>query len=414
MHTSTTPLLNPLFERTTPTAVAWGKLCLITALCASFVCGCAPRPATGPQDAFREVSAPNLSDDLHFSGLREALEIQSQVLQSSSATRMEVGPVSVSRGAYAQALEKLCQVLASSEPAESKSAYIQKHFRFFEFAGGDEPGDILLTSYFEPVLRGSLTPTDTLSQPLYAKPNDLLSIQLATFAERFKGEKTLKARLDGKKVVPYFSREDIDGKGALRGKQLELAWVDPIDAFFLQIQGSGTLVLPNGEEHHLVYADKNGHRYEAVGKFLKDRIAPHKITMQRVEAALRDMTAKERDAVLFLNPSYVFFQRSKQRAITSLGVPATPGRTIAADPRFAPKGALAFLQFQKPVFESAQSRGEDPRSFSETSRFVVDQDSGGAITGTGRVDLFWGRGDDAKRYAGVIQNRARILYLVPR
>jgi membrane-bound lytic murein transglycosylase A len=411
---SSTSLLSFIFERTAVSAIAWGKICLITALCAGFTCGCAHRPATGPRDAFREVSGPSLMDDLNFAGLREALESQSKVLKSSPTTRMEVGPVSVSRADYANALEKLSQVLAGSAPAESKSAYIEKHFRFFEFAGGDEPGEILLTSYFEPVLRGSLTPTRALSQPLYAKPQDLLSVQLSTFAERFKGEKALKARLDGSKVVPYFSREDIDGKGALRGKQLELAWVDPIDAFFLHIQGSGTLVLPNGEEHHLVYADKNGHRYEAVGKFLKSRIAPHKVTMQRVEATLRGMTAQERDAVLFLNPSYVFFQRSKQRAITSLGVPATPGRTIAADPRFAPKGALAFLQFQKPIFEAGQSPGDDPVSFAETSRFVVDQDSGGAITGTGRIDLFWGRGDKAKRYAGVIQNRARILYLVPR
>lgn len=387
---------------------------LLVTFCAILLGGCASKVATGPRDAFREVSSPALSDDLEFVGLREAIDAQATVLKSSSRVQMQIGPVSVSRADYAQALEQLSKVLSGSDSQETKLTYIRENFRFFEFAGGDDPGQILLTGYFEPILRASLTPTTQFSRALYAKPPDLLTVTLSSFSERFKEEKALKARLKGQQVIPYFSREEIDGKGALHGKGLELIWIDPVDAFFLQIQGSGTVVLPSGEERHLVYADKNGHRYEAVGKFLKNKIAPAKVTMQRVEAVLRSMTPQERDRTLFLNPSYVFFAPSKRRAITSLGVPATPGRTVAVDPRFAPKGALAFLTFQKPLFQQGQRDGEDPRTFEESSRFVLDQDSGGAITGTGRVDLFWGRGDDAKRHAGVMQNRARILYLVPR
>lgn len=387
---------------------------ILLTLCSILICGCTPQLATGPADAFREVSPPTLSDDLNLSGLREAIDAQSNVLSSSSKVQMQVGPISISRADYARALQQLSEVLRGSESQKVKLDYIRDHFRFFEFAGGDKTGQILLTSYFEPVLRASLTPTPQYSRALYRKPPDLVTISLNSFSERFRDEKPLKARLADARVVPYFSREEIDGKGVLRGKGLELVWVDPIDAFFLQIQGSGTVVLPSGEERHLVYADKNGHRYEAVGKFLKSRIAPNKVTMQRVESVLRSMTSRERDQTLYLNPSYVFFSPSKQRAITSLGIPATPGRTVAVDPRFAPKGALAFLSFQKPVFEPRQLYGEDPGTFEQTSRFVLDQDSGGAITGTGRVDLFWGRGDDAKRHAGVMQNHARILYLVPR
>ncbi len=387
-------------------------ICL--AIPALVLSGCAPKLATGPLDAFREVSPPALSDDLALSGLREAIEAQAKVLRSTSTVQMQIGPAKISRDAYASALERLAQVIGSPEDQEAKLNYLRDNFRFFQFAGGEEAGKVLLTSYFEPTLRGSLAPTPQLSRPLYRRPHDLLSIPLSSFSERFKDEKALKARLVGDRVLPYFSREDIDGKGALHGKGLELVWVDPVDAFFLQIQGSGTVILPNGEEQHIVYADKNGHRYEAVGKFLKSKIAPNKVTMQRVEAALRSMSPQERDKILFLNPSYVFFLPSKQRAITSLGVPATPGRTIAADPRFAPKGALALLTFQKPSFSVEQHYGEDPKAFEEVSRFVLDQDSGGAITGTGRIDLFWGRGDDAKRHAGVMQSHARILYLVPR
>jgi membrane-bound lytic murein transglycosylase A len=327
---------------------------------------------------------------------------------------MQFGAVSVTRGQYAGALEELSVVLQSSRSTEEKLSYISEHFRFFEFYGGARWGEVLLTSYFEPRIPGSEKPTTQFSQPLYAVPQDLVTIPLGAFSERFKDEKALKARIKATKAVPYYTREDIDGKHVLRDRNLELVWVDPIDAFFLQIQGSGTIGFADGREAFLTYGDKNGHRYEPVGKYLRDRIAPKKITMQRVEAQLRSMPKADRDAILFKNPSYVFFRRSPERAITSLGVPATPGRTIAVDQRLAPKGALALLSFPKPVFDAKQDIGADPVEYREISRFVLDQDSGGAITGTDHIDLFWGRGDEAKRYAGVMQERARVIYLAPR
>lgn len=387
-------------------------LCLMAG--ALLFSGCARLPATGPHDAFVEVSAPPLSDDLQLAGLVDAVQAQSSALRASSDRIIEVGPTRISRGEYQASLERLSAVLQSSAPYQEKLDFIRDQFRFFELRGGNIEGEILLTSYFEPVIPGSSSPTSVYSRPLYGKPQELLTVSLAAFSEKYKEEKPLKARLNRDRVVPFFNREEIDGKGALRRRELELVWVDPVDAFFLQIQGSGTVVLPNAEELHLVYADKNGHRYEAVGKFLREKIAPRKVTMQRVEALLRSLPPYERDRIMFMNPSYVFFSLSHTRAVTSLGVPATPGRTIAADPRVAPKGALVFLQFEKPLFAPNQSPGEDPIAFEPSARFVLDQDSGGAITGTGRIDLFWGRGDDAKRHAGVMQNRARALYLVPK
>jgi membrane-bound lytic murein transglycosylase A len=388
---------------------------VLLAFVITIACGCTIKPASGPEQAFYEVAAPtSLSDDLRLAGLNEAIEAQQHALQATGSDSMQIGPVSILKRDYGRSLAKLSTILTSDQPLESKLSYIRENFRFFEFAGANQPGRVLLTGYFEPIIAGSLSRTAQLSRPLYRKPSDLLSIPLSLFSERFKDEKALKGRLASARVVPYFSRAEIDGQMVLAGKGLELAWVDPIDAFFLQIQGSGTLRLANGEEVHLVYADKNGQRYEAIGKFLKSALAPNPVTMPRVEKALRAMTPTERDRILFLNPSYVFFERSKKRAITSLGVPATPGRTVAVDPRFAPKGALAYLSFQKPEFSFNQVSGDDPTSFQDASRFVLDQDSGGAITGTGRVDLFWGRGDDAKRHAGVMQHSARILYLVPK
>lgn len=376
--------------------------------------GCGPHAATGPADAFHEVAQPVLTDDLGLAGLREAINAELGVLTATSSTQMQMGPLAVSRGDYQRALAKLSEVLAQPIPTLQKLQYITDNFRFFEFNGAPQTQEVLLTGYFEPVIRGCTSRTNSCSRPLYAKPADLISVELRDFSERFKDEKSLKARLDKRRVVPYYTRREIDERGALANRSLELVWTDPIDAFFLQIQGSGTVMLPNGDELHLVYADKNGHKYEPIGKFLKDRLAPRKVTMQSIESLLRSMNPRERDAILFLNPSYVFFERSNRRAITSLGVPATPGRTIAVDPRFAPKGALAFVQFEKPIFKTSSQAEEEPVGYERSSRFVLDQDSGGAITGTGRVDLFWGRGDEAKRYAGVLQNRAKVLYLVPR
>jgi len=401
LHVSMQPLVKRL--------MLWSALIPLVTLAA-----CARVTPQGPQESFREISAPELSDDQDFRGLAEALQSQFDVLKRSANTIMQFGPIATTRGAYAAALERLVTQLSSAVPAREKLNYIRNNFRFFEYFGGRSWGEVLLTSYFEPVIHASRRPTATFSRALLAKPADLLTIPLAQFSARFSDEKPLKGRLDGVRVVPYYTREEIDGALRLRDRKLELTWVDPIDAFFLHIQGSGTVRYDDGTEEHIVYADKNGHRYEAIGAFLKDRIAPKKVTMQRLVALLRTMSSSERDSILFRNPSYVFFSKSSKRAITSLGVPATPGRTIATDPRFAPKGAIGFLEFHKPIISSGGIEPEGEHQLTKTARFVVDQDTGGAITGTGRVDLFWGRGDEAKEYAGLMQDAARLVYLVPR
>lgn len=386
----------------------------VTALAMLLLSACARVPAIDPTNAFRQVTPPSLSDDGDFKELVQAIDSQLPILRRDTDTLMRFGSTNLSRGDYADALERLKEVLNSQATSEHKLNYIRDNFHFFEYYGGDRWGEVLLTSYFEPVISGSSAPTSRFSRPLYAKPNDLLTVPIAKFSEKYQGDKALKAKLDGTTVLPYYSRADIDGKGALKGKGLELVWLDPIDAFFMHIQGGGTIRLPSGEQRHFIYADKNGHRYEAIGKFLKKQIAPNPVTMQSIERLLRNLSAKERDEILYRNPSYVFYAPSDKRAITSLGVPATPGRTIAADPKFAPKGALVFLEFKKPIFRADYRDGDEPKLFEKSARFVLDQDSGGAITGTNRIDLFWGRGDEAKRHAGVIQHPARIWYLAPR
>lgn len=392
---------------------------LLISLGSFILSACGRTAAPSPETAFRAVAAPTLSDDLNLKDLASGIASQRSALSRNPDSAMQFGPVSITRGKYVQALDRLSSELISSHSNSEKLEYIRNNFLFYEIYGAQDWGEILLTGYFEPLIRGSLRPTSALSQPIYRRPDDLVTIPLGAFSQHFKEESALKGRLAKGRVVPYYSREDIDGKYTLKGRGLEICWVDPIDAFFLQIQGSGTIELKDGSQFFVTYAEKNGHKYEAIGKFLKERIAPAAITMQSIVALLKTMPESERSELLFRNPSYVFFNRSPQRAITSLGIPATSGRTIAADPKFAPKGALAFITFNKPVFDTEAAPSDHSQSSIEVGsievgRFVLDQDSGGAITGTGRIDLFWGRGDDAKRYAGVLQSPARIWYLVPK
>ena len=371
------------------------KLTHLLLVSVSVTAGCGRASLVSPEKAFRETSSSHveISDDLNFAGLVDAIAQQQNVLKKSGDTLMKFGDRQISRKEYGAVLQKLSEILASQQP---------------------EWGEILLTSYFEPIIPGSITKTERFSQALYARPEDLVVIDLKKFAERFKDESTLRGRLNESRVIPYYSRHEIDDEGVLKGKNLELCWVDPTDAFFLQIQGSGTVQLPHGEEIFITYAEKNGLKYEPIGKFLKEQLAPLPVTMQRIEGVVKTMTSQERSSLFAKNPSYVFFTKSQRRAITSLGIPATPGRTIAADSKYAPKGALALVTFNKPDLASPVLAKTGMPPTHRVSRFVLDQDSGGAITGTDHIDLFWGRGDEAKKVAGILQDRASIVYLFPK
>jgi membrane-bound lytic murein transglycosylase A len=392
------------------------KLTHLLLVSVSVTAGCGRAPLVSPEKAFRETSSSHveISDDLNFAGLVDAIAQQQNVLKKSGDTLMKFGDRQISRKDYGAVLQKLSEVLARQQPEEAKLSYIRNNFLFLEWYGGKKWGEILLTSYFEPIIPGSIKKTERFSQALYSRPQDLVVIDLKKFSERFKDESTLRGRLNDSRVIPYYSRHEIDDEGVLKGKNLELCWVDPTDAFFLQIQGSGTVQLPHGEEIFITYAEKNGLKYEPIGKFLKEQLAPLPVTMQRIEGVVKTMTPQERSSLFAKNPSYVFFTKSQRRAITSLGIPATPGRTIAADSKYAPKGALALVTFNKPDLATPASAKTGMPPTHRVSRFVLDQDSGGAITGTDHIDLFWGRGEEAKKVAGILQDRASIVYLFPK
>lgn len=390
---------------------------LLLAVNALFVTACARVPLTGHSDSMRLAAAPavvsTLADDLPMVTLATALDEQVRFLEGkANVTEFDLGDTRYSKQEYLAGLKRAADLARQAQNPNDFFAAISREFDFYEVYGKDGWGDVFLTSYFEPVIPGSMQKSARFSQPLYARPADIVQIRLKEFAATATDHRTLQGRIENGRVVPYYTRREIDSEGRLSGKGLELCWVDPVDAFFLQVQGSGTVVLENGVKLRVNYAEKNGHPYRPVGAVLKDQIPSGRLNLHTIEQKLRSLSPQAMQIAMNSNPSYVFFRLHDQSAITYMGLSATDGRTVATDQRYFQKGLLGFLMFEKPVFSSPESI--QPERFEAASRFVLDQDIGGAITGGGRVDLFWGRGPEAKQSAGVIKDKARMYYLAPK
>lgn len=354
---------------------------------------CTRAPLADPSEAMRPKAGAVLADDLGLDGLVEPLREQVAAIRRAKKD-LRFGAKVVPAGAYAESLEGLIAAIGAGSGAN----YLRDHFDAYEVYGNEAWGEVRLTAYFEPIIRGARAATPEFSQGVLKTPDDLLVIATAQYADPIKGVSSMRGRLDPAKknrVIPYFSRAEID-RGALAGRGLELAYADPVDVFFMQIQGSGTIELDDGSLLRVGYADQNGHPYKAIGSLLLDVIPKERMSMDAIVAHLRTLDAEKRAALLAANPSFVFFAPRSGAAVTSNGTSAVAGRTIATDTRFFPKGALALL------------------TFDGQRRLVFDQDTGGAIKGGGRVDLFWGRGPQAGKEAGAIDRKATLLYLVPR
>ncbi|HYU33139.1 MAG TPA: MltA domain-containing protein [Thermoanaerobaculia bacterium] len=275
-------------------------------------------------------------------------------------------------------------------------------------AEGGEGGEGLFTGYYEALLNGSRTRTERYNVPLYGRPTDLVSVDLGLFREDLKGRR-IAGRVEDGKLVPYADRQTIE-QGALAGRDLELVWVDdPVDAFFLQIQGSGRVRLAEGGEMRIGYAGENGHPYYAIGRELVKRGALKKeeVSMQSIRRWLEEHP-QEAPGVLATNASYVFFQEIEgEGPLGAEGVPLTPERSLAVDRKHWPLGVPLWLDTMAPA---AQENAPDR----PLRRLVIAQDTGGAIRGPIRGDVFWGVGDEAASIAGRMKHAGRLWVLVPR
>ena len=285
------------------------------------------------------------------------------------------------------------------------NAYYKKYFTPYTATNSDGSDTGLITGYYEPLLNGSRKKSAQTPYPLYSQPNDLISVELGDVYPDLKF-KRVRGKLVGNKLLPYYTRAEIEtDPSPLQGH--EFIWIDDIiDVFFLQIQGSGLVQLDNGEQVHVGYADQNGYTYNSIGRLLVERgeLTLDQASMQGIKNWARNNLDKLRE-LLNSNPSYVFFRElpaGLPGPLGALGVPIIAQRTVAVDPKYIPLGAPVFLSTTQ------------PNSNLPLKRLVMAQDTGGAIKGGVRADFFWGAGNEAGKLAGAMKQKGKVWVLLPK
>lgn len=299
-----------------------------------------------------------------------------------------------------------CRASLEIDPIAAKK-FFETHFSPIAFSD-QEPG--LFTGYYAPLYKGSREKTETFTAPLYMVPDDLQNINLGDFDQRLKGRSII-GEVSDNKLIPYKDREAID-RGALDDKNLELVWLENTErTFFLQIQGSGFIELKDGELMHLGYAERNGRPYRAIGQFLIESgdIDREDMSLQAILAWMEENPEKS-DELMWKNPSYVFFiERNSEKPVGSLAVGLTPGRSLAVDRSHIPLGVPLWLNTYQEMTTDSGEMIKNPN----LKRLVVAQDTGGAIKGKIRGDVYWGIGDAAELKAGPMKDRGTYHILVP-
>ena len=370
------------------------------------------KEAQQPEEALRQIRlfSPQFSDDMDPDSLTLTVRRGVEYLDRLSPEAVfHYGPDEFTTKQVRESHEAFLDLLSKGLAPDDLSKEIRKRFRIYRASGQAGDRRVLFTGYYEPVYDASLAPDEVFRYPLYRQPDDLIRIDLSSFNEKFKGENIV-ARTEGNKVVPYYSRRLIEEGSVLVGKGLEMAWLkDPLDVAFLHVQGSGRLRLPDGKELLVHYQASNGRPYRSIGRYMIEKgfLKREEISMQAIRKYLTE-NREVLDDVLNYNPSYVFFQQVENGPLGSLGVLLTPGRSIALDSRVFPRGALGFIVCEKP---SLNGQGEIV-GWAKFSRFVVNQDSGGAIKGAGRADIFWGSGPYAELTAGHLRHEGNLYILI--
>lgn len=301
-------------------------------------------------------------------------------------------------GILIDSLEDLIAIARTAKTSAEFAKRVRQDFDVFQSVGGDGAGRVVFSSYYQPVLRASRRRTKLYDVPLYKRPPDMVEVDLAAFGRANGGDSTLIGRVGkDKRVVPYFTRGDIDIRRVLRGRGLEVAWLkSKFDALDLHIQGSGILRYPDGTERLAKYAGTNNRPYNSVGLLLvKANIFTHEeITHDKVREYLHAHPQAE-DWILAQNPRYTFFDIDKLppdgEPFGSIEQSLVPARSIAIDPAVIPLGAIAYFTTTSPQVDRAgRLLGQFP-----TARFALCMDTGGAIKGPGRVDIYAGHGEQA-------------------
>lgn len=393
---------------------------------------CSRSPLQDPEKAFRPAATPDLSDSYSLDSFRDALKKTLAAYKGPGQIPSEFhfAGRAIARDDYRLALTALEPELESWERFHN---FMRANFDFYEVYGSDEGwGDIFSTGYYDVQMKGSKKPQGKFSEPIYSLPPDMVSVDLKAYSTAFPDLKPLQSLIQEQKskspswrgrlvkeaggtvpkILPYYQRSEIQRQRPLAGKNLELAYVDPIDAFYLEIQGSGIVELEKGKKLHVGYAAQNGFPYVAIGKFLTDKIPKEQITMQKIREHLNSLNREQQQDLFDKNPSFVFFQELKGESQTYSGAEVTAMRTIASDQLLFPKGTLAFLEIELPKFTDFAA--QEPSAWERKPHWVFDQDTGGAIRGGGRIDQYMGMGPEAEAMAGVMKRHGKMWYVAPK
>ena len=349
-------------------------------------------------------------DELH--GALAAFQASCPKLTNTKNTRVAMRDMSAD-------WRRLCQI-ADEQGAAGARAFFETHFTpvlleppgpgWFARLKGQKKSTALFTGYYEPELAASPSPNEIHSAPVLSRPDDLIHVDLGRFKADLTGD-SIAGRVVNGRLEPYADRAAIIA-GEIADRSQTIAWVDPVELFFLQIQGSGRLRFDNGDVYRVGYDGKNGHPYTAIGRVLVERgeMPLENVSLQSIKAWLAANRGEVADELLAQNASYVFFRSSHISdplvgPVGAQGVALTPERSVAVDRRYYPLGAPVWIEMDTPGPEGGAQRSLE--------RLFVAQDVGGAIKGAQRADLFWGAGAYAEEMAGKLRGKGRLVVLLP-
>jgi membrane-bound lytic murein transglycosylase A len=392
-------------------------LYFLTAMAAlSCLSGCAGAPSkknweTLPPLVQLSVSQyPHFSDDMSYEGITEAIRESMNYLSRLPRDKtFTFGEDRFNTGHMLRSLSQFMDFVRTRPSPEDLNRYIFTHYRVYQSKGINPEKEVLFTGYYEPILNGNPVKTIQYPYPVHSLPEDLLTIDLSLFLKDGEKKKIV-GKLSEKTVIPYPDREQILEDPLFDDLAPPLAWVgDPVALFFLQVQGSGKISFPDGSGIRVHYRGTNGKPYRSVGKYLIDQgiIAKSDMSMQAIAAYLKSHP-REIPKVLNYNPSYVFFEKVDKGPLGCIETQLVPGRSIALDRRIFPMAGLAFIEAWKPDVDGTGAIV----NWRRFSRLVLNQDTGGAIKGAGRADIFWGGGQYAELAAGHLKHPGKMYFLV--
>lgn len=347
---------------------------------------------------------PDFLDDLHLEEFKTTLDQSLRFLRTvPTSTCYTVAGVSFPVQRLIDSVLFFQELLRSSPSPEQLNQQIQGAYTVYRVDNGQGSGSrrMLITGYYQPVFKGSLVPRLPYVYPLYAVPGTLVVRESATRKKNI-------GLVQNGRLLPFWTRKEIESRNLLQGQ--EMVWLkDPFDVFVLHIQGSGLIQLTDGTVRSVHYAQSNGREYRSIGKYMVDsgRMKLADVNMDSIRLYLA-AHPEERDLILHQNDSFIFFHWSEVGpVIGNLGRELTAGRSIAADQQWYPPGALAFMDSSRPLVEDGEVVG-----WKRMQRFVSVQDTGSALTGPNRVDVFWGTGAQAGMEAGRMKEDGKVYLLV--